>query len=57
MKKKKLNKKLSLNKESIANLNSLEMRKINGGNHQHENTEESEQCLNTEFICEIFTFC
>ena len=31
MKKQKFNKKLSLNKESIANLNSLEMDKVKGG--------------------------
>ena len=45
MKKKKFNKKLSLNKESIANLNSSEMRKVNGGKHQHALvTDESIDC-------------
>ena len=63
MKKKKFNKKLSLNKESIANLNSPEMRKINGGNQQHElipdtNTTETE-AVSCGLACEwsLFTFC
>ena len=51
MKKKKFNKKLSLNKESIANLNSPEMDKVKGGADYSEEHSCYPYCPSNNTIC------